>query len=128
MGKKQIGEVLAESLESVLFQLGRGIAQVQMELDRNSLATQIMIDSSPELRKTGIEATWYQIPEVDFELKVSVHVVEKTEGNIKKKKLYISPFNASYKNSFNYEATGSSTLKMKIVPVPPPYRLKGGED
>ncbi|WP_457627755.1 hypothetical protein [Persephonella sp.] len=121
MAKRYIEEVLATPIEKVLFNLGKGISAVQMELDRNSLATQIMIENTPELKGKGLEATWYQIPEVDFELKISMHIVEKKKGNIREKSIFISPMNASYKNSLNYEVAGSSVLRLRIVPVPPPF-------
>ncbi len=113
-------ETLAKPIESVLFHLGRGIAQAQMELDRNSIATQILINNNPELRDMGLEATWYQIPEVLLELKLSVHIVEEVKNSIKRKRIFIAPLNATYKNTLNYEVKGSSSIKLKIVPVPPP--------
>jgi len=127
MDTKIVEEVLIEPIEKVLFHLGRGIAHAQMELDRNSLSTQIMIDNNEELKSAGIEATWYQIPEVEIDLRMSIHIIGEVEqsGKIRRKRINISPINASYKNEFNYDVSGSTTLKLKILPVPPPIHIKG---
>jgi len=123
-------DVLIEPLEDILFHVGRGIAQSQLELDKNSLATQILIDNNKDLSEAGIKATWYHFPEVNAELKMnlSLHgVVEKKGEKVQsvKLKIFSAPMNASYKNTFDYDVAGASTIKVKIVSVPPSIEVKG---
>ena len=125
-----IEDVLVDPLEEVLFQVGRGIAQSQMELDKNSLATQVLIDNNKDLRETGIKAPWYHFPEVNIELKMalSVHgLAEKKEGKIQvvKFKIFSAPMNATYKNTFDFDFSGNSSIKAKLVSIPPPIEMKG---
>lgn len=125
-----VEDVLVEPLEDILLHVSRGIAQSQLELDKNSLATQIMIDNNKDLSEYGIKATWYHFPEVDLELKMalSLHGISETEnGSVKamKLKIFSAPINAAYKNTFDYDVTGTSTIKAKIVSIPPPLEVKG---
>lgn len=126
----KIKEVLIEPLEEILLHVGRGIAQSQLELDKNSLATQILIDNNKDLSEIGIKATWYHFPEINVELKMnlSLHeIVERKEDKVQaiRLKIFSAPINATYKNTFDYDVTGASIIKAKIVSVPPPIELKG---
>ncbi|HEC98765.1 MAG TPA: hypothetical protein ENN18_00040 [Proteobacteria bacterium] len=125
-----IKDVLIEPLEDILLHVGRGIAQSQLELDKNSLATQILIDNNKDLREAGIKATWYHLPEVNAELKMSLSlhgIVEKKEEKVQavRLKIFSAPINATYKNAFDYDVTGASTIRAKIVSIPPPIESKG---
>ena len=125
-----IEDVLVEPLEDILLHVSRGIAQSQLELDKNSLATQILIDNNKDLSEYGIKATWYHFPEVNLELKMalSLHGISETvNGSVKamKLKIFSAPINAAYKNTFDYDTTGTSTIKAKIVSIPPPIEVKG---
>lgn len=122
--EKAIQEVLLDPLEKILFQVGRGIAAAQMELDRYSLATQVLIDEDEYLSQFGIQATRYHFPETTLELRMTLSMhweEEKKEGQplAWKRVLYAAPLNASYKNLFDYEAAGASVVRTKIVSVPP---------
>jgi hypothetical protein len=122
---KQIEEVLINPLTRILSEMGRSVADTQKALDRNSIDTQIAIDSDKGLEGYDIQATWYHIPEVDLELKMSLSMKYEVERDSKKKVrgyrpvLNAAPLNASYKSLYDYDAKGSSTLKAKIVVVPP---------
>ncbi len=123
MNGQTLEEKLSRPIEEVLFHLGRGIALAQMELDRQSIYIQTLINQNPELKDMGLEATWYQIPEAVIDLKISIHIVEEVKNSIKKRRLFLSPMNASYKNSFNYEV--SSSINIRVVPVPPSQTFEG---
>lgn len=119
-----IEDVLVNQIDDFLFLAGRGIALAQMELDKNSLATQVMIDNDEILGQYGLQATWYHFPETTLELRMNLSVrweEVKREGkpSVWNRVLYVAPMNASYKNLFNYEADGSSLVRTKIVSVPP---------
>ena len=119
-----VQDVFVDSIEEVLFKVGRGIAQAQTEMDRSSLATQVLIDNDEILSKTGIQATWYHIPETTVELKVSVSMqweeIKRAGKPIAwKRALYLAPQNAAYQNLFGYDATSTSVIRTRIVSVPP---------
>jgi len=122
--QKVIKDILLDPLEKVLFHAGRGIASAQMELDKNSLATQVLIDNDEDLSRLGIRAPWYHFPETNLELRMALSIhefVQKKQGkDIATYKIYAAPMNAAYKNSFNYDVAGTSLIRAKIVSIPPP--------
>ena len=71
----------------------------------------------PELQALGYQVTWYQIPEASVEMKMALHF-EKTQP-AGPARMYLAPFNTKYRNVLGFSAEGSSTLKLRIVPVPP---------
>lgn len=125
----EMEDVLADPIESVLYRVGRGIALSQAEMDQHSIATQIAIDNTAELKEWGLNATWYHFPEVTIEIStaLSMHaMVTKKDGKIQSRrfKLFSAPLNATYKNTFDYDLSGRSTIRTKIVSVPPPAGVK----
>ncbi len=123
-----IEEVLVSPLSTILGEMGRSIAKTQQALDRNSIETQIELSNDVVLKDYGLEATWYHIPEVDIELKMTLSMKYEEERDSKnrvrgyKRVLNAAPLNASYSSLNSYAAEGSSVLKAKIVSVPPSYR------
>ena len=127
-------ETFSAPLESLILALGKGIADAQREMDRNSILTQQGIDADPLLSQLSLQATWYQFPRVDLELKLAVSVVEdrSSSGNTAAtargivplnvpvtRRLIAQPVSASFQNHFNYNAQAASTISLSIVPVPP---------
>jgi len=124
-------ETFSAPIEGLIVALGKGIAEAQTEMDRNSIRTQEAIDADPVLSRLGLQATWYQFPRVDLELKLAVTVVEDhsttstaaARGIVTDlpvaRRLVAQPVNASYQSHFNYNAQASSTITLSIVPVPP---------
>ncbi|WP_407355636.1 hypothetical protein [Methanolobus sp. WCC5] len=123
-----IEEVLVSPLSTILGEMGKSIAQTQRALDRNSIDTQIELETEESLKDYGLEATWYHIPEVDIELKMALSMGYEEERDSKdrvrgyRRVLNAAPLNASYKSLNSYAVEGSSILKAKIVSVPPSYR------
>ena len=77
-----VEDVLVNPMDEFLFMVGRGVALAQMELDKNSMATQVLIDNDEILSQYGMQATWYHLPETTLELKMnlSVHWEEVKRG------------------------------------------------
>ncbi len=128
-----IEDTLSEPLDDILFTVAKGIAEAQLLLDKNSLATQVMIDNDTTLSEWGVQAPWYHFPETTIEvrLSLSVHWEEvKREGapSYWKPSILGTPHNASYQNQFNYDASGSSVVKARIVSVPPQRPIQEGGD
>lgn len=114
-------EILIVPLSQMIQKIAQGVAEAQRALDTSAMETQNTLQENyPALAQIGYQTTWYQIPEVVVELKVAVHYERTGKENTKRVGLFLSPFNAKYKNSFTYTAEGTSTLKLRIVPVPPP--------
>lgn len=129
-------EVFSASIEDFIVSLGKGISDAQAALDQNSIQTQAKLDSDPVSAQYGLQATWYQFPKVDLELKLSVTVSQDTTspssavlpvnprlagitGLRKPIRIIAQPVSASYQTHFNYDAQAASTLNLSIVPVPP---------
>jgi len=136
---KNATEVFSAPIEGVIVALGKGIAVAQTELDQNSLKMQEGIDSDPALSGLGLQATWYQFPRVELQLKLSLSVVEDrstpsgptaTTGSslsalAVRRRLVAQPVSAAYQNHFNYNAQASSQITLSIVPVPAPAAVDG---
>ncbi|NIO37556.1 PASTA domain-containing protein [Candidatus Bathyarchaeota archaeon] len=123
---ESIRDELVVPFGEMLAQIAKGVADAQKAFDEQSIDFQKRIFTDPDLkdlRDAGVQATWYQIPEVNAVLKVSVSMHSESETSGKKKLPYflrLAPYNATYKNSFDFEYTGASEMSFKIVPIPPP--------
>jgi len=116
------------SLKELLVQVAIGVAEAQRALDQQAVQLQKELYTNPELeglRDAGVESTWYQIPEVTASLKVAVSVHSEAESGAvtpsqKPLHLRLAPYNARYKNSYDYDYEGASTMNVRIVPIPSP--------
>jgi len=124
MADQQINfsEILVGPIEQMIEKIGQGIAKAQTSLDKAAIESQkSLLKDFKELADIGYKVNWYHMPEVVVDLKIAMHYEEeKTEGGEKKVGFFMSPFNAKYQNSFAYSADGASSLKIRIVPIPPP--------
>ncbi|WP_114376089.1 hypothetical protein [Elioraea thermophila] len=123
-----IEDVLVRPLGEVLAKVADGVAQAQRTMDLAAIATQTLIDNDPVLSGYGLQATWYHMPEVTLELRLSLSLQRsaKTDsgGRIVERSLSLlaAPHNARVQNTLGLEVQGTSTLKARIVSVPPPPR------
>jgi hypothetical protein len=127
----QIAELLSVPLEQLLTALGRGIGQAQAALDRHSIEIQQLIDSDPVLGQYGLMSSWYHIPSTELDLKIAVALEQPaTQAPLSVggdpglarplPRLWAQPINARYVNQFSYDVQASSSVKLTVVPVPPP--------
>lgn len=114
-------EILIVPIAQMIKKIGDGIAEAQKAMDTAAMESQKSLQTNfPDLAKVGYQVTWYQMPEVLVELKMALHFENTVKDNIKKTGIFLAPFNAKYQNAYTYTADGSSSLKLRIVPVPPP--------
>lgn len=148
---RQLAELISTPLEQLIVSLGSGIGRSQAELDRHSIETQRRIDEDAVLAQYGLQATWYQIPTADLELKIAVALERQAQqaqptaptpapapiepvgpligGRLFERplpRLFVQPVNARYVNQFNYDVNASSTVKLQIAAVPPPGQAAAG--
>lgn len=134
---KDLTDVVSAPLGDLIAEVGKGVADAQYAMDKQTLALLEDIYAKDEtyaelLRSMGYRPNWYQIPEAEAEIQLALSVTgsfsnnDQRQGRSAKNQLqmYAAPMNATYSNSFDYEMTASSTLKMKIVPVPEPAPLE----
>ncbi len=126
-------EVYAVAIDDFIVSLGKGISDAQRLLDLNSIHTQETIDSDPVASRLGLQATWYQFPRVDLQLKLAVSVAQDgsspvgpLRGPLRPTRLIAQPVSAAYQTHFNYDAQAASTLSLSIVPVPAPRSAAQG--
>jgi len=119
--KVNFSEVLLADLDGMIIKLSASIGEAQRQLDLAALRSQATLQQDyKELADIGYRVPWYVIPEVSVEVKVAVHFEEKTqEDGSKKSGWFFSPFNAKYQNAYSFVADGTSTVKLRIVPLPP---------
>jgi hypothetical protein len=110
-------QILYTAPANMIKEVCKAIADAQRELDAQALEAQRTLEEKhKDLFDIGYRVTWYQIPELTMELKVAVSFEQSAEGS----KLYFTPYNAAYKSAYNYQAEGTSNIKMRVTPVPPP--------
>lgn len=115
-------EVLVAPLEAIIRKIGASVADAQLKLDSASMEMQKQLrETNPELAKIGYISPWYQMPEINVELKMAMHYEKAEKGE--KYGVFWSPFNAKYQSNFAFGAEGSSSLKLKIVSSPPPLAM-----
>lgn len=134
-------DVLAAPLGEVISAVGQGVAEAQAALDEGSLAKTLQIYSESDdegiklLREIGYRPTFYVIPEVEVTTHISLSIASvstdagagagaaptpgSTNTRSKVPKMYATPVNASVANKYNFNSQASTTMKFKIVPVPP---------
>jgi hypothetical protein len=127
----QLADLISAPLEQLLVALGSGIGRSQAELDRHSIETQRRIDEDAVLAQYGLQATWYQIPSAELELKIAVAMQQPATPEEQPEliagqpmapppRLWVQPVNARYANQFSFDVQAASTVKLSVTPVPPP--------
>jgi hypothetical protein len=100
-----------------------GIAKAQTALDEAALALWKRVQNDPglkDLRDIGYEPTWYVIPQADAEIKLTFFFESQTSGARATPRMYVLPFNAKTQSQTKLREEGTSQLKLRIVPMPPP--------
>ncbi len=137
--QETIRDTLVFPLPLLLSQTAQAVAEAQLALDETAMRVQQELDllTAEALAQAGeepaglarfqVDATWYHIPEVDIELKMSLsmEVREQVTGSGKtvfRPKLLSIPHNARSKNLTNFDAEGTSSIKARIVSIPPSQR------
>jgi hypothetical protein len=134
-------ETFSAPIEQLIIALGQGISQAQQAMDLNSIKTQETLDTDPIVAPYGLQATWYQFPRVDLQLKLSLAISEDQSSSSSNAasssaasravpvglqlidrpvRLIGQPVSASYQTHFNYDAQAASVITVSIVPVPSP--------
>jgi hypothetical protein len=72
-----------------------------------------------------LQATWYQFPSVNMQLKMSLSMAQDqtpsgTSAPLSSVRIVAQPTSASFVTHFNYDAQAASQVNVTIVPVPPP--------
>lgn len=142
-GTQRIADLLSTPLEQLIVALGSGIGRSQAELDRHTIDTQAQIDQHPVLSQYGLEATWYQIPTTELELKMAISMEQPPPASAPQltapaageplplglpdrlkaiPRLWAQPVNARLANQFGFHVEAASTVRLTIQAVPPPAR------
>jgi len=133
-------DTLSAPLGDLIASVGRGIADAQRALDAQTIENFKDIHSSGSdafkaLRELGYQPTWYQIPEATAEISIALTLSGEASSvpgqpssmmpNVSRLRVYGAPVDAGYASRYNYEVRASSTLKFRIVPVPPSTQASG---
>jgi hypothetical protein len=141
----QVGqELLNVPFPEMVLKLALAIAEGQTKLDQNSTAvakfmadTKIPLPSIKDITKTidfpliamGFFPGYYQFQEAIIEVKMAITMATSSEAKVGiTAKGGWGPFsasvNASYSRKYEYKVEGSSLLRVRLVPVPPPSILQ----
>jgi hypothetical protein len=128
---RELLDSLSAPLGDLISSVGSSVAAAQAAMDAATIRAlqHLYADGSGELsalRAIGYQPTWYQIPEVTAEINIALSISGSTTesrgpGPTGKKalQLYGAPVDASYANRYSYDLKAASTLRFRIVPVPP---------
>lgn len=136
-------ELLNTPFPEMVQKLALAIAEAQTKLDMNSTeVARFMSETEIELPKISGQGTnkfplialgffpsFYQFQEAEIEVKMAITMAKTREFELGvKAKAGFGPFaasvNATYKSKYNYSQEGSSTLRVKLAPAPPPTMLE----
>ncbi|NUM46517.1 MAG: hypothetical protein HUU38_17575 [Anaerolineales bacterium] len=134
-------ELLDVPIDDMIRSMAEGIADAQYRLDRTSIQIAQMMSGVNEedrvffgkrkysLLELGFTPTFYQFVDTLIEVKISISMKSTSEysttaGRSVKISAYSASVNASYANKYSYSVEGSSLLRTKLVPVPPPSILE----
>lgn len=95
----------------ILLNVAESVVKAQQTMDQASLATELRIREQ-EMDKFGLKASWYTIPELDFDLKLAFELDSRGE-------LKTQMVDAEYQSKYGFNAQASSEMKTKIKAVPP---------
>lgn len=126
-------DALSAPIGDLIASVGRSVADAQAAMDAQTIANlKELYASSDEvavtLREIGYQPTWYTIPEVTAEISVALIISgQNTESESagvpparrEPARIYAAPVDANYTNRYNYELKATSSVKFRIVPVPP---------
>lgn len=128
-------ETLSAPLGEIIASVGRGVADAQRSLDAQTIENFQSIYADGDvaafeaLRSIGYRPTWYHIPEVTAELNIALSVSGAVESQpsggaasaplTPRLRVYAAPVDAGYTSKYNYDLKASSSVKFRIVPVPP---------
>lgn len=137
-------ELLNVPFDEMVLKLALAVAEGQTALDANSVVVaQKLATTSIELPSISDPATtvefplialgffpkFYEFPESIIEVKMAITMARETEAKATvKAKVGWGPFsasvNASYSSKYSYKVEGSSLLRTRLTPVPPPIVIQ----
>jgi len=145
----QVGqELLNVPFPEMVKNLALAIAEGQTALDQNSLEVtkalaeqEIVLPGIPsaanptpadvtfKLIALGISPTFYQFQEAIIEVKMAITMTISTDFTLKvgaqaKFRAFSASVNASYSRKYDYKVEGSSLLRVRLAPVPPPKAMQ----
>jgi hypothetical protein len=121
-------DVLTRSLQDLIALVGRSVADAQQTIDGrvlehfSAIYDQSLAAFEP-LRAIRYQPTWYQISEAAAELSVALTVTRSASDASsapRRSDVRAAPVDAGYQSRFGYSHRTASSLKFRIVPVPPP--------
>lgn len=120
-----IEEILVAPVASMISEVGRAVAEAASAL------TVAQIEGFRNLPKEMIEfgaiPAFFHMQDVEVELKLTVQIERKAEAGAKGFRLFGAPLNAKTRATAALTAEGSSSLKLRFAPAPPPVALEPPE-
>ena len=146
----QIGQdLLNVPMGEMIAEMAFAIAEAQVRLDEASIQTAAFMgrneihfdDRDYSMIELGFTPTFYQFVDTIIEVKITIKITEEeveeeeeiTETKdspsffsriFRGRKATSSTVDATYSSTYSYSAEGSSLLRTKLAPVPPPNALE----
>jgi hypothetical protein len=121
-------------LGALIISVGQSVAGAQATIDRRvlehfSLIYDQSIVAFEPLRAIGYQPTWYQVSEATAQIVLALTVARSQAGtgstDARPPRVHAAPVDAGYQSRFGYRRESASSLKFRIVPVPPPPAVAG---
>lgn len=141
MANPNIGrELLNVPFGDMVHQLSGAIAWGQYQMDRSSIEIAKLMSKKDDengieigtdklsLVEAGFLPTFYQFTDTIIEVKIAITMAISKDISVAVKAkggygAYSATVNASYSSKYSYSVEGSSLIRTKISPVPPPEIL-----
>lgn len=109
---KRSGDVPSLPVEEILVNVAHSVVQAQQAMDIASLRSEIRIREAELDKQFGLSASWYTIPELEFDLRLAFEL--DSRGALKTQMV-----DAEYQSKYGFNLKASSLLQTRIVATPP---------
>ena len=125
----EVTEIIGSATRSV--NVGTPETPVLVDVNSVDVRSEPAAPVKTTLLQAGILPTFYQFTEASIEVKLSISMKQTSDAEANGRPgfgprsvmAFASPVNFRSKNTYNYDAQGSTTLRITMRPVPPPPRL-----
>jgi hypothetical protein len=120
---------LTAPLGELIASVGRSVGEAQLTIDVRTLEEfGALYDRNQEafeiLRAIAYQPTWYQVTEAAAEIALALTVksaqIDASSSRRYRRDVHAAPVDAGYQSRFGYDMRAASSVKFRIIPVPPP--------
>ncbi len=121
----EVEEILVAPVASMISEVGKAVAEAANALTASQIESFKALPK--ELIEFGAIPAFFHMQDVEVELKLAVQIERPKESGGKGFRLFAAPVSAKTRATTAFAAEGSSALKLRFAPAPPPVALEPPE-